>query len=105
MGLWTRRPDPRDVLIAQLRAELSDLRSQQKSEREQWLEERKALLDKVLALANPLALREVRRTPGGSPVPALTRSQAHYPGEQPLRYPPYPPSQLETPPVPPEEGN
>lgn len=67
-------------------------------EREQWIGERKDLHDRILALSNPLSLREVRRTPQGeSPAPATTRSFT-YPRPEVLVRPPYPPK-LETPPT------
>jgi hypothetical protein len=95
MGLFGRSPDPKDVLIVQLRAELSDLRTLHFRERDQWLEERKNLLDHLMALSNPLALREMRRTSQGETpsTPANTPRRTYYPRSEHLVVPPYPPLQ------------
>lgn len=112
MGLFGR-PDPRDVVIAQLKAELSDLRSLQKEEREQFSRERAQLLEHMMALANPGSLREMRRPASsegsGTPASALRATSAYrsyYPRSDHLVYPPYPPHiQSSDPSIPDPEGN
>lgn len=95
---WFRRPDPRDAFIAQLRAELSDTRAQLLAEREQASEERAKLLDQLMALANPLALREMRRpSPGASVASAPIPKPNYYPRSEHLVVPPYPPTKLPAP--------
>lgn len=99
MGLFHLRVDPRDNLIAILRSELSDLRAAVSREREQFEADRRELLDRVIALAQPLVLREMRRTsPGTAPTPATNR--VRYPGGDLRVAPPYLPFKPELSPPP-----
>lgn len=96
MGLFRSRVDPRDNLIATLRAELSDLKEQHRQDRVQWESDRRELIDRVMALTAPAALRGVRRTPPGELlVPASgppERRRINYPGSDARVLPPYPPN-------------
>ena len=86
---WTRRYEN---LLAQHKAIISDLRSQL-VERDQTI---KDLTDKVIALASPATLREVRRVPpapqpaqAGGDNPERSR-RMHWPGTLPDLRPPSP---------------
>lgn len=50
--------------VVRLRAHIQDLTDLQLKEREAMIAERKELLDRILALTAPAALRESRRPPG-----------------------------------------
>lgn len=86
-----------EAALAALQAENSDLRLQLRTERDQFAQERQQLLDRLLAVSVPNALREVRRAPTRGPgttfdVPQQRR-RLHYPGEGvPTMRPPDPPS-------------
>lgn len=71
---WRRRTE---AVLTTLLAENTDLRQQLRAERAQAAEERQALLDRVLAVEAPAALREVRRAPprehGATPLPEPKR--------------------------------
>ena len=73
-------------VLAALQAENSDLRQQLRAEREKWEGEREKLLDRILALSAPGALREVRRAPSPHPQEpmgppgASRRQRLHFPG-------------------------
>lgn len=73
-----------DAALAALRAEISDLRQHMRDERTAWSEERRLLIDRMIALVSPLALREARRESapdrGTAPVPPAERWQANHPG-------------------------
>lgn len=100
MGLFRSRVDPRDNLIATLRSEISDMKDERKLERAQFESDRRELLDRIIALTNPLVLREMRRTSPGEPaVPAsIPQSRRlHYPGSDARVLPP-PPIRPVTPP-------
>ena len=97
------RPDPRDVLIAALRAELSDLRTRYQQVLDQGAEERRALVDRILALTHPGALREVKRTPLGEQSAPANPRRIHYPGTD-TRVAPPPPSKPLFPPLDPPAG-
>lgn len=56
-----------EAVLAALRAENTDLRTQLRLEREEAAQREKALLDRILALTNPGALRVVARAAPGSP--------------------------------------
>lgn len=76
-------------IVAALRAENTDLRQQLRLERESWSTERQKLLDRILALTAPGALREVARpTPAQRPLetPSAPR-RLHYPGDYSNSYP------------------
>ena len=93
---WRRRTE---AILTTLLAENTDLRAQLRAERAQWTEERQQLLDRVLAIEAPAALREVRRAPSREPVPTSFSDPARrrYPaGSAPTLRPPSPPH----PPVP-----
>ena len=96
MGLFRTKPDAAQLALSALQAENSDLRAQLRLEREQFEAERVTLIDRILSLTNPIALREVRRTPLGesapSPFPDLQKSISR-------RLPPYPPRTTGTPPT------
>jgi hypothetical protein len=76
--------------LATLRAEISDLRQQLREERE----ERKALIDRLIAATAPGALREARRVPpapGEGPADTgLKRHGINFPGYEPNLRPPTP---------------
>jgi hypothetical protein len=55
---WGRKSD---AVLTVLRAENSDLRQTLRDEREAWAKERQTLVDRIVALANPAILRELRR--------------------------------------------
>lgn len=96
MGLFRTGPSPAELALSALQAENTDLRSQLRSERAQFETERLQLIDRLMALTNHLALREVRRTPQGegeSPIPSPPRRTTS-------RLPPYPPRQTDPPPSP-----
>lgn len=61
-----------DLLLSALRAENSDLRQTLREERTQWARERQELVDRIVALASPAVLREMRR--GAAAQPAATPS-------------------------------
>jgi len=65
-----------EAALAALQAENSDLRLQLRTERAQFAEERQNLLDRLLALTEPGALREVRRAPSPGPVPTPSPEHA-----------------------------
>ena len=91
MGLFWRGPSPAQLALSALQAENSDLRAQLRLERSQYEQERLSLLDRILALTNTPALREVRRTPQGDLLsPAKVRSTTN-------RLPPYPPTKAASP--------
>jgi hypothetical protein len=52
-----------DTLHASLLRRIHDLESDRASEAEAWREERERLIDKILSMANPAAVREYRRIP------------------------------------------
>ena len=84
-----------DQLLVTLRAENSDLRAQLRLEREQRAEEHLKLVDRILALSAPGALREARRVPSPSPEPqagpvSSQRGRLHFPGHVPYLRPPSP---------------
>lgn len=89
---WSRRST--ESALAALRAENSDLRAQLRAERAQWESERISLLDRLLALSAPAALREVRRAPPQESAPFFPKRPRHpnYPGHAPSLRPPSPPS-------------
>lgn len=85
---WFRRSQE---VVGLLAAEVSDLREQLRLREQQWAEERAQLLDRILALSNPNALREVRRPPNpeAHSAPADPRPRRlHYPGYMPSFRPP-----------------
>lgn len=92
--LWFRRKKD-DVLLV-LRAENSDLRQTLRSEREAWAVERQELIDRIVALANPAILRELRRdavaaqpTERPSPQHAAKEWRPNFPGvDEPYKDPP-----------------
>jgi hypothetical protein len=93
---WSRRST--ESVLAALRAENSDLRAQLRAERAQWEADRISLLDRLLALSAPAALREVRRAPSQEPAAAAIHSSKprprhpNYPGRATYLRPPSPPS-------------
>lgn len=92
---WSRRST--ESVLAALRAENSDLRAQLRAERAQYESERTSLLDRILALSAPAALREVRRAPPQESAPAAILPQTrprhpNYPGRATYLRPPSPPS-------------
>lgn len=93
MGLFRSGPSSAQLVLSALQAENSDLRAQLLRERAQYEEERRNLIDRLLAVTNAPALREVRRTPQGdllSPAKRQTPIQ---------RLPPYPPPKPADPPT------
>lgn len=95
MGLFRSKPTPAQLALSALQAENSDLRAQLRLEREQFEVERQHLIDRILALTHPPALREVRRTPLGESAPSpFPAPQKTFP-----RLPPYPPRKTEAPPT------
>lgn len=93
MGLFRRGPSSAQLALSALQAENTDLRAQLRLERVQYEEERRSLIDRLLALTNPTALREVRRTPQGD---LLSPAKRHTPIP---RLPPYPPAKAADPPT------
>lgn len=87
-----------ESVLAALRAENSDLRTQLRLEREEAAQREKILLDRVLALTNPGALRVVSRatpgTPSQEPVSTFpaeyTPRRINYPGYLASTRPPSP---------------
>jgi hypothetical protein len=81
-----------DQVLATLRAENSDLRAQLRLERDQWNEERAKLLDRILALAAPAALRESRRPSSSAATPdhGPAHARLHFPDYTPNLRPPSP---------------
>ena len=57
---WSR---PYEALILSQRAEISDLRAELRSERELYARETQRLLDRIIALTQPAAHREIHRPP------------------------------------------
>lgn len=92
---WFRAVD-KDML-GLLAAEISDLREQLRAQRQQAVDRENQLLDRILALSAPAALREVRRPPPFAAEPHDgTPRRIHFPGYQPsLRPPVLAPSPLE----------
>lgn len=93
---WRRRTE---AVLTTLLAENTDLRQQLRAERAQWAEERRTLLDRILAIDAPAALREVRRAPPreSSATPLPDPKRRRYPtGPAPSLRPPSP----SAPPVP-----
>lgn len=90
-----------ESVLAALRAENSDLRAQLRQERESWSTERQTLVDRILALSAPGALREVRRVLPATPEPKVGGHAAprrlNYPGYAPYLRPPSPASPPSTP--------
>ncbi len=88
-------------IVAALRAENTDLRQQLRLEREQWSQERLKLLDRLLALTAPGALREVapRQTPTGPKVETTPKAprRLNIPG---VAFDTYPPLRGQPPSVP-----
>lgn len=93
MMWWNRSVE---AALSALRAENSDLRQQLRLERAEWAEERERLIDRILALDRPAALREVRRAPQSqgptnfSPQSERPR-RINQPGYAPYQRPPFPP--------------
>ena len=57
---------------AALRGQVSDLHSEIRKLHREWSEERKSLLDRIIALAQPIALRELKHSTGsGIDIPPL----------------------------------
>lgn len=81
-----------ESMMAQLRAENTDLRQQLRLEREEWHKERLALLDRLLAVESPGALREARRLPEPPRPPHVEsgRRRLNFPGRQTDLRPPSP---------------
>jgi hypothetical protein len=91
---WRRRTE---AVLTTLLAENTDLRQQLRAERAQWAEERLTLLDRVLAVDAPAALREVRRAPPRESSATPDPKRRRYPtGPAPSLRPPSP----SAPPVP-----
>jgi hypothetical protein len=96
VGLFRTSPNPAQLALSTLQAENTDLRQQLRLEREQSEAAKRELVDRILALTNPPALREVRRTPpvGGLLDPAFrhrnhaTDSLPPYPPRTPVILPP-----------------
>jgi hypothetical protein len=84
-----------EAALSALRAENSDLRVQLRLERAEWATERQTLVDRLLALSAPAALREVRRAPPQEPAPSALATdrprRIHYPGYTSYLRPPSPP--------------
>jgi hypothetical protein len=68
-----------DSLLSILRSENSDLRQTLREERASWTAERQQLIDRIVALASPAVLRELRR---GSSQTASTPPPSQPPAEQ-----------------------
>jgi hypothetical protein len=83
VGLFRTGPSPAQLALTALQAENSDLRAQLRLERQQAADLQQVLLDRLLALTNAPALREVRRTPLGEVAPPSKPTVS--------RLPPYPP--------------
>jgi hypothetical protein len=87
-----------DALLSILRAENSDLRQTLREERAAWVAERQGLLDRIVALASPAVLRELRRDaavqPTGTPSPqrAVPEWRPNFPGVEDA-YPDPPPKE------------
>jgi hypothetical protein len=94
MGLFRSGPSSAQLALSALQAENADLRAQLLRERTQYEEERRHLIDRLLALTNPPALREVRRTPQGD---LLSPAKHQTPTQR--RLPPYPPPRAADPPT------
>lgn len=73
----------RDDALLALRAENSDLRQTLREEREAWTRERQELVDRIIALASPAALREARNrtlnVPSAGEVP-VREYRPNFPG-------------------------
>jgi hypothetical protein len=86
-----------DSLLSILRAENSDLRQTLREERSSWARERQELVDRIVALASPAVLREMRRGAAAQPAdrpltpapPPADKWRPNFPGmDQPYDDPP-----------------
>lgn len=92
-----------EAALRALQAENSDLRAQLLRERAQFAEERQHLLDRLLAMTNPGALREVRRAPHQEPA-RLNRPESKRPPVRHFPVDPVPSLRPPSPPSPPVPG-
>ena len=78
-----------EAAVRSLRTQLADERDHAIRLQERHVEERKELLDRIMALSNPPALREARRTPQTEAGPSQSASvRPHFPGFRPDTRPP-----------------
>lgn len=92
---WRQRPNKEDAAFQALAAENTDLRRALREERQAHTAEVQGLLDRIMALTAPGAVRELKRQPPStSPEPVepttSSRPRIRYPGLSHISRPPLP---------------